>query len=247
MADGENKMNSQAPVSPSPPPVLEDFREDIYKNFIRMKEPVTSAKSYLRKSRRMEALNSIDKALSLSYEEQEKIMEALTDFVAEKDFPLDKWEDRLEDIEEILEKRDIFRRLEGEFEKFNREQQEDILQRSLESINREAAKLEDAVRTEMLRTETMEERRGLLVLGESFELMRKLSDQCLEEQKYDSVETVGLLILLLKLEALRREKISYESIERTVFELGRNIKSVESHVDDSIFRVLRTNEKVSTH
>lgn len=233
-------MISKQPTGNSTSPeFLEDFKDDLYKNVLHIKEPVTSARSYLRKSHRRPGVESVDKALNLNPEKRDALLDALTDLVANKSFNIEDWEEREKEIEEIFDDFKIFEKLDGEFKRFNKPQQEQILKKSFQRILQEASKLEEAVRMEMVEGVPKEERRALLMLGQVFEVAKKLTSVCLNNEEYTSESAIELVMLFLELEALRREKIDYEGIEETIYRLGSKYQDVEPLSDDSIFEVLQ--------
>lgn len=221
-----------------PSNVLEDHKEDMYRNVLHIQRPITSARSYTKSARR--DVRPIDKALSLDPEEQEKILDILTDLVSKKSFSLEDWEDREEEIEKTLENFDIFKKLENQFEQFDKKQQERIIEHSFKRILQEASKLEEAVRMEMVEDESDKNQRGLLILGEAFDTMKNLASRCLNRGEYKSKYSIALIVLVLKLEALRRDKVDFEELEETIYNLGREVKHERPPVDDDIFEVVET-------
>ena len=225
--------------------VLNDFSSEFYRDTMRLCRPIVSGESIIKHTKAGVTIRSIDKILNLSYEDQDNLLEFLTELVVDKRERDENWEKFMQSlIEKIMSKpafKAHFDALESYFNKLNYTQRMQVLSLSINKLNCgiESIRREISSRLWDKKANVKE----LMVIDQVLYFFQNVINSLptggrikkSEKKRYNRI--MGFSgYLILRLEAYRRGKISLDDLNDDL-SLSRMLEPNEKYIKPSEYKL----------
>jgi hypothetical protein len=225
--------------------VLNDFSNEFYRGTMRICRPLTSGENIIRHTQAGVILKPIDKIMNLPYQEQNELLDFLTELVIERKVKDEDW-DAFKNIliEEIMNKRKFkayFSSLDKYFKTLNNTEKFQVL--SL-TINKLSCDIE-SVRREINKRLWNEKAnvQELMIIDQELYLIQNILNSLEIRKKIKKKDKeiinvrMGLsLYLLLRLEAYKRKKITVDDLTDDLY-LSKMFSPNERYIKPSEFDI----------
>jgi hypothetical protein len=224
--------------------VLNDFSSEIFTDTMRIYKPIISGRQIVRRTSATLSLKTIDKIINLDHDEQDKLLDMFSDFVAvpfEEDWS--KFIKKLNDKSKShLEFKKSFDTLDKYFKKLDKYQQSLIIRFSINKLRGEIQSIRNEINDRLLMKNA--NRRELLVIDQILYYMENVlyltsfGKFIKKSEKSKIQKELGFsLYLLLRLEAYRRNKIKLDDLEEDLS--SSNFSPNEKYIKPSEYHLIK--------
>lgn len=199
--------------------ILEDHFSQIYENTLSINTPLVSTPDYLRRTRKGHIESQVRKVLSSSYEERKKILDPLVEYVMNLDLSnpqvmMGAIEDLKEKLEENPDYGSYFDRLEGTFKSLSPDEKRRVMRMSITNMQSNIHAIRHETNDQIMVEKDPYE---LILLDQILYTISGLFERTLSELDKEKTELnllSPILVLTLRLECVRRERISITDLEQ---------------------------------
>lgn len=221
--------------------VLNDFSSELYRDTMRACRPIVSGERIIRHTRAGVTVRSIDKILNLPYDEQDELLDFLTEMVTDRKEKDEEWDKFMKSIiDKIMSKQKFkahFDSLGNYFKKLNSTQKIQILSLSINKLNCGMESIRREINNRLWNNNAHVQE--LMIIDQiiyffqnvinSVPLGKKLN---LSEMEKINTKMGFVIYLILRLEAYRRLKIDLDDLNNDL-SLSRNFKPGEKYIKPS--------------
>lgn len=205
------------------PTFLNDYSSHIYENILSLGIPIISTPDFLRVRRKITFLKHVQKIINIPYHEREKLLEPLVDYALQFDISNpDAMQKAYGDLTKKLKNNPqyghYFERLDRMFDSLNFGEKLHILKMSITKIKTKVESMRLMISDKIINEKGTVK---LVLLDQVLYSIQEFSDILLSKlaRHKKKLQLVGMgmiLVLTLKLEAVRRGKIPIESMEEDI-------------------------------
>lgn len=222
--------------------LLNDFSSELYSETMRICRPVISGENIVKKTHSGVAIRSIDKIMHLSYEEQDAILDFLTELVIEEEN--EDWDKFLErTIDKIRSKRKFkahFDALDNYFKKLNNTQKFQVIGLSINKLNSGIEGIRREINDRLWNKNANV--KELLIIDQILYFFQNIINVIPLRKKLKKSENKELnsafgfsCYLILRLEAYRRDKITLDDLNDDLS--LSHFKPIDKYVKPSEYEV----------
>jgi hypothetical protein len=201
--------------------VLNDFSSEIYRDTMRLCRPIVSGERIIKHTRAGITVRSIDKILNLPYNEQNELLDFLTELVIDRKEKEEDWNKFMKSlIKKIMSKPKFkahFDSLGNYYKKLNSTQKMQILSLSITKLNCGMESIRREINNRLWNSEAHVQE--LMIIDQVLYFFQNVINSITLGKKLTSLEKekintkMGFIIyLLLRLEAYRRKKIDLNDL-----------------------------------
>jgi len=224
--------------------VLNDFSSEIFTDTMRIYKPIISGRQFVKRTSATLSLKTIDKIINLTHDEQDKLLDIFSDFVAvpfEEDWS--KFIKKLNDKSKSnTEFKKSFDTLDKYFKKLDKHQQSSIIRLSINKLRGEIQSIRNEINDRLLLKNT--NRQELLIIDQILYYMENVlslipfSKFIKKNEKSKIEKELGFsLYLLLRLEAYRRKKIELDNLKEDLS--SSNFSPKEKYIKPSEYHLIK--------
>lgn len=202
------------------PAFLDDHFSQLYENIVSLGAPIVSTPDYLRRTRKSQLLRYVNSVLNIPYSERERLLDPLVDYALSLDVSNpEAMENAIRELRKKFEDNpqfgQYFTKLERTFDSLNPRDRRYVLKRTVTNIKTRVESIRLMISEQIIKNPL-----ELVLLDQIFYLIQEFSNVVLsklEKPKEQRFHEIGvILILTLKLEAVRRGKITIKDVEGDV-------------------------------
>lgn len=224
--------------------VLNDFSSELFTDTMRIYKPIISGRQIVKRTSATLSLTTIDKIINLTHDEQDKLLDMFSDFVA---VPFEEdWSKFIKKLNEKSKSHPEFKKsfdtLDKYFKKLDQHQQSSIIRLSINKLRGEIQSIRNEINDRLLLKNA--NRQELLIIDQILYYMENVLSlipfgKFIKKNEKSKIEKeLGFsLYLLLRLEAYRRKKIEIDDLKEDLS--SSNFSPKEKYIKTSEYHLIK--------